>query len=207
MLHAPCFPFLGPWACQTCTAQNDEHILKCRSCQQAKTEQKAICGVCRQRYETEEGRGRDGTGRTHTRNDRSACLRFALGVWLMFLRVMCHAHACAHDAHAHAHAHAYAYVKCSCPSMPCPSAHALTVPLSCLLSPVPRLVFHSTPSFLRCVALAFLPPICSTLCLTPCVMSRNHHRRYTTICPVSAIRRDTEEWRRDKRWSRSHLLP
>ena len=38
----------GPWACQTCTAENAEDAVKCRQCGQKKSEQKAICGVCRQ---------------------------------------------------------------------------------------------------------------------------------------------------------------
>lgn len=37
----------GPWACQTCTAENEESAKQCRQCTQKKTEQKAICGVCR----------------------------------------------------------------------------------------------------------------------------------------------------------------
>ena len=38
----------GPWACQTCTAENAEDAVKCKQCGQKKSEQKAICGVCRQ---------------------------------------------------------------------------------------------------------------------------------------------------------------
>ena len=38
----------GPWACQTCTAENAEDAVKCKQCTQKKSEQKAICGVCRQ---------------------------------------------------------------------------------------------------------------------------------------------------------------
>ena len=38
----------GPWACQTCTAENAEAAAKCKQCGQKKSEQKAICGVCRQ---------------------------------------------------------------------------------------------------------------------------------------------------------------
>lgn len=38
----------GPWACQTCTAENPEDAIKCSKCTQKKSEQKAICGVCRQ---------------------------------------------------------------------------------------------------------------------------------------------------------------
>lgn len=38
----------GPWACQTCTAENPEDAAKCSKCTQKKSEQKAICGVCRQ---------------------------------------------------------------------------------------------------------------------------------------------------------------
>ena len=38
----------GPWACQTCTEVNAEDEKQCKQCGQKKTEQKAICGVCRQ---------------------------------------------------------------------------------------------------------------------------------------------------------------
>ena len=38
----------GPWACQTCTAENAEDAAKCKQCGQKKSDQKAICGVCRQ---------------------------------------------------------------------------------------------------------------------------------------------------------------
>jgi hypothetical protein len=38
----------GPWACQTCTTENAEDLKLCRQCGQKKTDQKAICGVCRQ---------------------------------------------------------------------------------------------------------------------------------------------------------------
>jgi hypothetical protein len=38
----------GPWSCQTCTTENIENIKSCKQCGQLKSEQKAICGVCRQ---------------------------------------------------------------------------------------------------------------------------------------------------------------
>jgi len=38
----------GPWACQTCTCENEEEAKTCKQCGQKKSEQKAICGVCRQ---------------------------------------------------------------------------------------------------------------------------------------------------------------
>jgi len=38
----------GPWACQTCTSENEESEIKCKQCGQKKSDQKAICGVCRQ---------------------------------------------------------------------------------------------------------------------------------------------------------------
>jgi hypothetical protein len=38
----------GPWACQTCTTENLEEAKACKQCGQKKTDQKAICGVCRQ---------------------------------------------------------------------------------------------------------------------------------------------------------------
>lgn len=38
----------GPWACQTCTSENEEECETCKQCAQKKAAQKAICGVCRQ---------------------------------------------------------------------------------------------------------------------------------------------------------------
>lgn len=38
----------GPWACQTCTSENEEGAKTCKQCGQKKSDQKAICGVCRQ---------------------------------------------------------------------------------------------------------------------------------------------------------------
>jgi len=38
----------GDWACQTCTTENEEATPKCKQCGQKKSDQKAICGVCRQ---------------------------------------------------------------------------------------------------------------------------------------------------------------
>jgi len=38
----------GAWSCQTCTTENEETAQKCKQCTQKKSDQKAICGVCRQ---------------------------------------------------------------------------------------------------------------------------------------------------------------
>jgi len=36
----------GQWACQTCTAVNAQELEKCSACQQKKSDQRVMCGVC-----------------------------------------------------------------------------------------------------------------------------------------------------------------
>lgn len=37
----------GPWACQTCTSVNAQELEKCIACQQKKSDQRVMCGVCK----------------------------------------------------------------------------------------------------------------------------------------------------------------